>query len=279
MDMLDTRALAPAEKSDVFFPCRVLKFPDGWCEELVANRPIFASEPGLELCGKEASRPRRRCGDGDIARSARRASAALRRLCHCANFKYFVTLTLDASHIDRYDVPAIVRRMSQWCDNRVRRKGLCYILVPERHKDGALHFHGLFNDALPVVDSGTITKSNFKKPRKPRSVRQRDMWLSDGGHVVYNLPDWTLGFTTAIGLYDDYGKAINYVTKYIHKQCDGGKIAGRWYYHGGSFGEPIANYCDLHIWDIMDENRQGDYYIFDVPAAGLVLGRREYYMG
>lgn len=32
------------------------------------------------------------------------------------------------------------------------------VLVPERHKDGAIHLHGFFNDALPLVDSGTISR-------------------------------------------------------------------------------------------------------------------------
>lgn len=275
--MFDTRPIKPVEKSDVFFPCRVLRFPDGWCEELIASRPIFASEPGLELRGKQ--KPGRiggARGDDNRSRSSRRAAAALRRLCHCADFKYFVTLTLDAQCIDRYDIPGVIDRMSRWCDNRVRRKGLCYILVPELHADGALHFHGLFNDALPVRDSGTVTRPDFRKPRKPRSAKQRGEWLTGGGHVVYNLPDWSLGFTTAIELYGDYSRAVNYISKYIRKQDKAGKIGGRWYYHGGQFGEPVADYCDVHLWDVIDEGRASDYHIMEIPAAGLVLGRREY---
>ena len=103
---------------------------------------------------------------------------------------------------------AITRKLSVWADNQVRRKGLCYILVPELHKDGAVHYHGIFNAALPVTDSGTISRSGKKRPQRPRSRAERARWLSDGGHVVYNLPSWTLGFTTAIELYGGRDKAI-----------------------------------------------------------------------
>lgn len=281
--MFDARFIAPVQESDVFYPCRVRQYPDGWCEELIANRPIFASEPGLEPCGKsDVKSPRSARRKDNLTRSARRAAAALRRLCHAAPMSYFVTLTLDADCVDRYDVRAVVNQMSRWCDNRVRRKGLAYILVPELHKDGALHFHGFFNSALPVADSGTVVPPGGGKPRRPRSKRQRAQWLADGGHVVYNLPDWSLGFTTAIELYGDYGKAVNYVLKYVTKQSVDGKIGGRWYYHGGAFAEPVTHYLDITLTDLLPEGGtkfSHDYYVFEIPAANLVMARREYYVG
>ena len=88
----------------------------------------------------------------------RRARAKVRRLALSNDFRWFVTLTLDPQKVDRYDPAAVVRKLNQWCSNQVKRKGLCYILVPERHKDGALHFHGFFNDALEAVDSGHKSK-------------------------------------------------------------------------------------------------------------------------
>ncbi len=92
-------------------------------------------------------------------------------------------------------------------DNQVRRRGLLYVLVPELHADGAVHFHGFFNGALPVVDSGTLDTGG--KPRKPRSAAERARLIDSGAHIVYNLPAWTLGFTTAIELYGDYEAALD----------------------------------------------------------------------
>ena len=81
--------------------------------------------------------------------------------------------------------------------------------MPERHKDGAIHFHGFFNDALEARDSGTVSLPGQKSPRRPRSARQRAKWLEDGGKPVYNLPGWSWGFTTAIELYGEYDRAVS----------------------------------------------------------------------
>ena len=74
----------------------------------------------------------------------RRAASKLRDIALCNDFRYFVTLTLDPAKIDRHDMDALVRVLNRWADNRVRRHGLRYVLVPERHKDGAIHLHGFF---------------------------------------------------------------------------------------------------------------------------------------
>ena len=129
-----------------------------------------------------------------MERSQRRARSKVRRLALANEFRWFVTLTLSPEQIDRYDGAEIVRRLGRWCDNMVRRHGLRYILVPERHKDGAFHFHGFFSDAVRVTDSGHT---------------------DDRGRKIYNLPQRTLGFTAAMELYGDYPAAVAYVCKYI----------------------------------------------------------------
>lgn len=129
-----------------------------------------------------------------------------------------VTLTLDPARVNRYDVREVTRHLNHWLDNQVRRKGLAYVLVPERHKDGAIHFHGFFNDALEARDSGTVSLPGQKAPRRPRSARQRAKWLEDGGNPSTTFPAGSWGFTTAIELYGEYDRAVSYVCKYIGKE-------------------------------------------------------------
>lgn len=115
-------------------------------------------------------------------------------------WEWFITWTLDPKKIDRYDYKAITDKLSKWLDNTRQRKApdLKYIIVPEKHKDGAYHFHGLLSHTgeLEFIDSGKKTKTKDK---------------------IYNLEDWTLGFTTATKVKDTL-KASNYITKYITKE-------------------------------------------------------------
>ena len=152
----------------------------------------------------------------------RRARAKLRRLALANEFEYFVTLTLDRSKIDRYDGAAVVKALGRWADNMVRRHGLRYILVPELHKDGAIHFHGF------MAGYG---------------LEARDSGVEWDGRPVYNLPQWSYGFTTAQRLYGDYHAAVGYCCKYIGKQS-GQRPLGRWYYSGGALQEPRKIYAD-----------------------------------
>lgn len=196
----------------------------------------------------------------DIERSMRRARAKVRRIALANEFKYFVTLTLDPAKVDSHDGAAVVKKLNAWASNAVQRHGLRYILVPERHKKGGIHFHGFFNDALPAVDSGTIRVPWTKKPRRPRSEAERAEWLAAGGKVVYNLPGWALGFTTAMELYGDYPAAVAYVCKYIGK--DGTKPAGRWYYSGGDLQEPKAVYFEMSPAEIVAEYGDRAFVIY-----------------
>lgn len=233
----------------------VYTYPDGSQDIICASAQMF-HEPGWELSGKwdsdkakPVAKPIREAGvksEGEnMLRSMRRARAKLRRLALANDFQYFVTLTLDASKIDRYDGQAVVKALSRWADNMVRRAGLRYILVPELHKDGAFHFHGfLSGDGLKVVDSGV------KWDNRP----------------VFNLPQWGFGFSTAQELYGDYHAAVGYCCKYIGKQ-DGQRPLGRWYYSGGGLREPDKIYADL------DYRSVDNAVEFVIPGAKIKISR------
>lgn len=221
------------------------KLPPESATEAGAEDATEADEAEAELTEPEAEEAGPK--DEDIKRSMRRAKSRVRRLALSNDFRWFVTLTLSPEKVDRYDDAQVVRKMTTWAHNQVRRKGLKYILVPERHKDGALHFHGFFNDALEAWPSG-----------------HRD----NEGHMIYNLPGWSLGFTAAIEIYGDYPRAVAYVCKYIGKQGD--KPAGRWYYSGGDLREPYVVYGEISPRELLEQYGEC-VFMFEVPGATMAV--------
>lgn len=237
--------------------CKIMYYPDGSYDQILASAPIFGRS-GWELSDdwgepyqmpeepEEPERPLDLGGPKDDTRQRRRAKARIRQIARATpSLKYFVTFTVDPNKADRYDAEALNRRLNSWLQNQVYRRGLAYIVIPEYHKDGAIHWHGLINGALEIVDSGTMIPPEGGKPRRPRSKAARAAWLAAGGRIVYNLPGWGLGFSTAIELYGSRERAINYVAKYITKTQD--KIGGRWYRHGGRTGEPMITYASAEF--------------------------------
>lgn len=214
------------------------------------------------------------CAAAAARRSVRRARKAVKDLARSNQWAYFVTLTLDKERCNRYDSAEVLRHLRHWLGNNVRRKGLAYVLVPEHHKDGAIHFHGLFNDALEAVFSGTISVPGRKAPVKVRNAAHRVALENAGGHPVYNLPGWGWGFSTAIQLYGERDAAINYVCKYIGKEMEGGtptKIGGRWYYSGGALRRPAVEWFDVDVRDW--ENMPGWYQPDEYPYATFLALR------
>ncbi len=179
----------------------------------------------------------------NLARSKRRAVNAINDIICANDFDTFVTLTLDGEKIDRHDYGAVIKRLNTFLDNRVRRHGLKYVGVPERHKDGAIHFHFLMNsEALNLVESGTYVHSAFKRPVKAATLKRHNIPLEEG-KPVYNLADWTIGYTTAIMTYGSRGAVARYIGKYITKGTE--KIGGRWYYNGGDLRKPKIQYDNV----------------------------------
>lgn len=248
--------------------CRVKRYP---CapesfEVMACSEPVFRTESGLEVRNRAfwagdapAARPAPRAAvkrpaaaanaAANAERSMRRAAAQMRDICLSTPFRYFVTLTLDPAKIDRHDMEALTKVINRWADNRVRRNGLAYVLVPERHKDGAIHLHGFITESIALSDSGTLKLPGAKRPQRPRGAKQRAAWEAAGAKVVYNIPGWTLGFSTAIPLDGSYEAAVAYCCKYVRKAAE--KIGGRWFYRGGKLGKPTVTYADVDVREVM----------------------------
>lgn len=261
------RPWMPVRAQDARSFCRVKRYPcaPDLFEVMACSEPIFRTEGGLEKrerafwAGdasaashgpqKAAKRP---SAAADAAanqeRSMRRAASQMRDVCLSTPFRYFVTLTLDPAKIDRHDMEALTKVLNRWADNRVRRNGLAYVLVPERHKDGAIHLHGFFTESVPLLDSGTMKLPGSKRPRRPRDAKQRAEWEAAGAKPVYNIPGWTLGFSTAIPLDGAYEAAVAYCCKYVRKAAE--KIGGRWFYRGGKLGKPVVEYAEVDVNDV-----------------------------
>ncbi len=222
-------------------------------EIMVSTQCIFESEPPIEGKPRKASsepqderkaeQGETTCGDEKKPDGRRRATKRVYDLVRSnPDLDLFCTFTLDQTKIDRYDYSAIVKKLNNFLDNHVRRDGLKYVLVAERHKDGAVHFHALMNQVLKKIDSGKTDK---------------------GGHKIYNLPQWGLGFTTAIVTYGDRDSVCKYITKYITKSDE--KVGGRWYYHGGKLSEPSYEY-DTYLLRTADELEQAAQTLSEIAA-------------
>lgn len=248
-------------------------YPDGSASVLVMERATIR-ECGWEEQGRKKAKPSEATPETpeateaeeaermrqNVSRAQRRAKSAVFDLAMSTGLDMFLTLTVDGSKLDRYDPVQIFGHLHDWLDNAVRRKGLAYVLVPEWHKDGALHFHALCNRALPLVDSGTMIPPAGGRPRRPRSAAQRAEWLTGGGKIVYNVPAWKWGFSTALELSGDRRAAAGYVSKYITKADK--KIGGRWYYSGGDLRRPDKFTANVPWSNVTERD------VFEVPELG-----------
>lgn len=118
-------------------------------------------------------------------------------------WEWFITLTFDRNKVESSDYDIVIYKLHKFLSNLQQRKcpDMKYLIVPELHKDGEhYHFHGLISnvDNLRFCFSGHFDEEN---------------------NPVYNILDWSYGFTTATRIQDSQ-RASSYITKYVTKDTD-----------------------------------------------------------
>lgn len=168
----------------------------------------YVSEYGWQKAKKREMR--------SIQNSVKRTKDAIFDYSNATCWKWFCTFTFSQKCVERDNFCAVSKKMTSWLRNMRQRycPDMKYVLVPERHRDGSWHFHGLFADCdgfnfVPALNNKEFYRGKLNKQYlKP---------LKRKGQQVYNLSNFKLGFTDCTEV-KDTKKVANYILKYITKE-------------------------------------------------------------
>jgi len=151
------------------------------------------------------------------------------------DFNWFVTITFDKNKIDRYNVKLLEKKVLQWLDNtRINYDSKAkYILVPEYHKDKAIHYHALIkmqNNKLKYLYNHRHWKKAVYKDTLLFKKFGRNEWV--------NIDS----YTEPIGMY---------LAKYITKLPD--KMNNRYYFASKSLKQSEKINIDLDILEVAEK--------------------------
>ena len=125
--------------------------------------------------------------------SLSRTRRNIRELALCNDFEYFCTITVKSSKCDRYSLDAVQDNLRKCLRNiRNNSNNFKYLIITEKHLDGAYHFHGLMSNVSDLYVNRFGYLSNFKLD--------------------------VLGFNSFSKI-ESLEKVANYLLKYISKDC------------------------------------------------------------
>ena len=143
-----------------------------------------------------------------------RAKSTIKELALSNPWDYFVTLTYDRAKTERYDLNSTVKKFNEFVHNYNRRcskeEKVSYLIIPENHKDGAWHAHGVF-----------------------KGIRKRDLYVNKYGYLSWKQYEDKFGFISLDKDIHDIKRLSSYILKYISKDfCRTDiKINAHSYYH------------------------------------------------
>lgn len=142
--------------------------------------------------------------DSKLSSAFSRARSNVLQYGLCNDWQYFFTGTIDKNKFDRFDLDTYYKSLSQWIRDERKRTGsqISFLLVPEHHKDGAWHIHGLISN-LPDTEL-----EQFTAPAPEKLIL---------GHFL-NWPRYQhkFGFCSLAPIRDPIATAF-YISKYVSK--------------------------------------------------------------
>ena len=126
--------------------------------------------------------------------SLSRTKRNIRELALCNDFEYFATFTVNSEKCDRYVLNDVQDKLKKIL-HKIKRnnKDFAFLIITEKHTDGAFHFHGLVKGI-------------------------KDLYVNENGYFSSRIFDNELGFNSFSKIID-YVKCCNYIIKYISQDC------------------------------------------------------------
>lgn len=226
--MLDLGRLRVSEREAVRDVLTIKRYGDRY--KLVYHKGL------LQVGGLDRPpRPPTAAGDGEAdeddegraASSLSRSRAAVFELAACNCWEWFGTFTVrgGADGYDRYDLGAWYKDLSQWVRNQRRLTGadIRYLIVPEEHRDGAWHLHGLLV-GLPLDRLRPFGADELLPYRLLDKLRE--------GRAVYDWPAYRRKYGwVCLEPIRDQARCASYVAKYVTKAYGGRRPPGAKLYY------------------------------------------------
>jgi len=151
------------------------------------------------------------------------------------DFNWFVTFTFDKNKIDRYDVKLLEKKILLWLKNTDKNYNskAKYLLVPEYHRDKAIHYHALIkmqNNRLKFLYNHRHWKKGVYKDTLLFKKFGRNEWV--------NIDS----YTEPIGLY---------LAKYITKLPD--KMNNRYYFASKALNQSKKIKINLDVLEVAEK--------------------------
>lgn len=186
-------------------------------------------------------------------------------------FEYFITLTFSDKEIGEYSHEKAIDLLKKWINNQKHQnKNMVYILVPEFHKSGRLHFHGLV---------GNVPRWKLEKAINPHTNKL----IKINNTQIYNLTNYKLGYTT-ISKIKSHDKVTHYISKYATKELITLKSKKRYWYSRnlvkpkieyGYLDTTLADYFKLENINYNDtfstKNRDIEILTYQLPIIDIML--------
>lgn len=206
----------------------IYKFGDSYKITYVkhGNRP---SAGGYKAKGNEA--------EGRFSQSISRTKNRIFELAACNEFRFFCTFTIDEKKHDRYDLSLFRKDFAQFIRNLNRGRDddhkIKYLVVPEQHKDGAWHFHGLL-----------------------LGLTENDLKTNEFGYYDWEAYSKRFGFFNCSPI-KKHKSCASYITKYIEKGLEDRKCENSSHLYFASQGlrgaecilRHAADGCPCTSWD------------------------------
>lgn len=155
--------------------------------------------------------------------SQKRSKQTIIEYARANNWDWFITLTFNPDLVDSTNYDDCYKKVHIFFNNLKKRKcpDIKYLIVPEQHKSGRWHFHGLISGS----DDLSLGISHFKGS-------------------VYNIHGFKYGYTTATKV-KDTKRVSTYISKYITKETADLTVGRHRYIKSNNLNK--ADVCDYNI--------------------------------